>query len=67
MQIMDSADFIEALMDLDNNPDQGIVIDEEQYGHYVDKGGSVYDLEGRYVGRITDEVLAYRTSPARDH
>lgn len=67
MQIMDSAKFVEALMDLDNNPDQGIVIDEVQYGHYVDERGNVYDANSNYVGRITDEVLAYRTSPARDY
>lgn len=63
-QAMDSTDFMNAMMDLDGNPDQQIVVDRPQFGHTVDADGGVWTVNGDFVGQLPGDVFAHRTQVA---
>ncbi len=63
-QVMDSADFVQALMDLDSNPDQAVVVDQPVSGHVVDSDGGVFTVGGDFVGQLPNDVFRHRTQVA---
>lgn len=67
MEIVDSRGFMEALLDVEGNPDQRIEVNEPQGGHYVDESGGVWSLElqfidapERFVGQLPEDVFRHR-------
>ncbi len=63
-QVMDSADFVQALMDLYNNPDQAIVVGQPVSGHVVDSDGGVFTVDGDFAGQLPNGVFRHRTQVA---
>ncbi len=63
-QVMDSTDFMDAMLDLDNNPDQQVVVDQPQFGHTVDALGGVWTVDGDFVGQLPSGVFVHRAQVA---
>jgi hypothetical protein len=61
---MDSQDFMHAMVDLDNNPDQKIVVGQPVSGHLVEDDGGVFTTDGDFVGVLPDDVFRHRTEIA---